>query len=139
MAYAVRRAAAASRLGGLQRARNALLVAWLLHGAVLVWACGAMRPTFGFAPALSMTAWLVLTVVRRWSGSCFRKCSRWTLAGWALQPCAGHVVPGQLPARGRIGLAALAPLALGIACYGLFAAAVVHAWLMTRRTPHPAG
>jgi hypothetical protein len=29
---------------------------------VLAWACSAATPRFGFAPALSVTAWLVLTV-----------------------------------------------------------------------------
>ena len=60
VAYAVP-AAASSRLGGAA-ARNALLLAWLLHGALLVWGWWGEAPRFGFAPALSMTAWLVLTV-----------------------------------------------------------------------------
>ena len=48
VAYAVP-AAAASRLGAAA-ARNALLVAWLLHGAVLVWGLWAMRPGSGLRP-----------------------------------------------------------------------------------------
>ena len=60
LAYAAP-AAAASRLGAAA-SRNALLVAWVLHGALLVWGLWGEAPRFGFAPALSMTAWLVLTV-----------------------------------------------------------------------------
>ena len=60
LAYAAP-AAAASRLGAAA-SRNALLVAWVLHGALLVWGLWGDAPRFGFAPALSMTAWLVLTV-----------------------------------------------------------------------------
>src|SRR5688572_24110236 len=59
-AYAVP-AAGARRLseGG---ARNALLAAWVLHGLVIAWGIWGEAPRFGFAPALSVTAWLVLTV-----------------------------------------------------------------------------
>ena len=35
--------------------------AWMLHGAALVWGLLGSTPHFGFAAALSMTAWLVLT------------------------------------------------------------------------------
>ena len=35
--------------------------AWTLHGAALVWGLLGSTPHFGFAAALSMTAWLVLT------------------------------------------------------------------------------
>ena len=61
VAYAVP-AAAGPRLG-TGATRTALALAWGLHGAVLAWALvGETPPRFGFAPALSMTAWLVLTV-----------------------------------------------------------------------------
>src|SRR5678816_178837 len=59
-AYAVP-AAGAARLSE-KGARRALLAAWLLHAATLVWALLGDTPRFGFAPALSVTAWLVLTV-----------------------------------------------------------------------------
>ena len=42
--------------------RGLLLVAWLLHALTLVEALVGTPPRFGFAPALSMTVWLVLTV-----------------------------------------------------------------------------
>ena len=118
VAYAVP-AAAASRLGAAA-ARNALLVAWLLHGAVLVWGLWGDAPRFGFAPALSMTAWLVLTV----------------LAGLgAAAIVLAMLFPGQ-PLHVTASAWLPLHLALGIACYGLFAAAVVHAWLMTRAERH---
>ena len=79
VAYAVP-AAAASRLGAAA-ARNALLVAWLLHGAVLVWGLWGDAPRFGFAPALSMTAWLVLTVYAVERQLFPQMQSRWVLAG----------------------------------------------------------
>ena len=55
MALAQRRLdASGSRLG--------LTLAWLLHGAVLASQLLTPPPSFGFGPALSITAWLVLMV-----------------------------------------------------------------------------
>jgi hypothetical protein len=46
-----------------KRRGSVLLLAWVLHGsALLAWAMLETTPRFGFAPALSVTAWLVLTV-----------------------------------------------------------------------------
>ena len=59
-AYAI--PAALARLLNDHAARLALLAAWLLHGAVLALGLLGDAPRFGFAPALSVTAWLVLTV-----------------------------------------------------------------------------
>lgn len=134
VAYAVP-AAAASRLGAAA-ARNALLVAWLLHGAALVWGLWGDTPRFGFAPALSMTAWLVLTVYAVERQLFPQMQSRWVLAGLGAAAIVLAVLfPGQ-PLH--VAASAWLPLhlALGIACYGLFAAAVVHAWLMTRAERH---
>ena len=44
------------------KARLALRCAWVLHGLALVFTLLASPPHFGFAPALSITAWLMLTV-----------------------------------------------------------------------------
>jgi len=130
VAYAVP-AAAASRLGATA-ARAALLPAWLLHGLVLGWALLGDTPRFGFAPALSITAWLVLTVYVVESQMFPQLTARWALAGLgAVAVLLAQVFPGQpLHASASPWL----PLhwALGIASYGLFAAAVAHAWLMTR-------
>ncbi|MDB5868939.1 MAG: cytochrome c assembly protein, partial [Polaromonas sp.] len=60
IAYAVL-ALGTPRLG--ERAlRGLLLTAWLLHALTLIEALLGTPPRFGFAPALSMTVWLVLTV-----------------------------------------------------------------------------
>ncbi|AVO49892.1 cytochrome C assembly protein [Melaminivora suipulveris] len=130
LAYALG-AAAAARLGD-GRGLWAMLPAWVLHAAALAHGLMGAAPHFGFAPALSMTAWLVLTT-------------------YAVE----HQLFPQMRARAALGalgavavlLAALFPgralhvsaspwlalhLTLGIACYGLFAAAVIHAWLMGR-------
>ena len=60
LAYAVP-ALGASRLSA-KGARIALGVAWLLHAAALGWGLLGDNPRFGWAPALSATGWLVLTV-----------------------------------------------------------------------------
>ncbi len=123
---------------GPRSTRMALLAAWVLHGALLALAllgwgqADAGRAHFGFGPAVSMTAWLVLTVYALESRFYPQLQSRTVLAGLgAIAVLLGLWFPGSvLPARASLWL----PLhwALGIASYGLFAAAVVHAWLMTR-------
>jgi hypothetical protein len=56
----------ASRLGtarlGSAQALMAVRMAWLLHAIILAWSLFGPEPRFGFAPALSMTAWLVAGV-----------------------------------------------------------------------------
>jgi len=130
LAYAVP-ALAASRIGA-ERGRAALWVAWVLHAAVLAWGLLGSVPRFGFAPALSMTAWLVLTVYAIEHQVFPQMRTRWMLATLgAAAVLLAQVFPGQ-PLH--VNASAWLPLhlALGIASYGLFAAAVVHAWLMTR-------
>ena len=128
-------AAASSRLS-TAAARNVLLLAWVLHAAVLAWGLWGDTPRFGFAHALSMTAWLVLTVyaVERQLFPQLR--ARWILAllgaGAVLLSLVFSGQPLHVTASPWLPL----HLALGIACYGLFAAAVVHAWLMTRAEHH---
>lgn len=134
MAYAVP-AAAAPRLSAVA-ARNALLVAWVLHGAALVWGLWGDAPRFGFAPALSMTAWLVLTVYAVERQLFPQMQARWVLAALgAVAIVLALVFPGQ-PLHVTASAWLPLHLALGIACYGLFGAAVVHAWLMTRAERH---
>ena len=124
-------AVAGTRLYGVG-ARVILWVAWLLHGATLVAGLAADPPHFGFAPALSVTAWLVLTVyaVERQLFPQLRTRSALSALGAAAVLLA-LVFPGQ-PLH--VSASAWLPLhlALGIASYGLLAAAVVHASLMTR-------
>jgi ABC-type uncharacterized transport system permease subunit len=129
-AYAVP-AAAAARLSE-NAARVALLAAWVLHGAALAWALMGDAPRFGFAPALSVTAWLVLTVYAVERQVFPQMQARWALAALgAAAVLLALVFPGT-PLH--VSASPLLPLhwALGIASYGLFAAAVVHAWLMQR-------
>jgi ABC-type uncharacterized transport system permease subunit len=130
MAYAVP-AAGASRLSA-GTARTALLLAWALHAASLVWGLlGDTPPHFGFGPALSMTAWLVLTVYAVESQLFPQMQARWMLAGLgALAVLLACVFPGQ-PLHVTASPWLPLHLALGIASYGLFAAAAVHAVLMT--------
>lgn len=129
-AYAVP-AAGAARLSE-SAARLALVVAWVLHAAALAWSLLGDTPRFGFAPALSVTAWLVLTVYAVETQVFPQLQARWALAGLgAAAVLLALVFPGT-PLH--VSASPWLPLhwALGIASYGLFAAAVVHAWLMTR-------
>lgn len=133
-AYAV--PAAAARHLSERAARRCLQAAWALHAVVLAWALLGEMPRFGFAPALSMTAWLVLTVyaVER---QMFPKLE----ARWAMASLGTATVLLALLFPGTPLHPAASPLlplhwALGIASYGLFAAAVVHAWLMMRAERH---
>ena len=121
------------QLAALPR-RAALLLAWSLHGAALLMGLlglgGGAR--FGFGPAVSMMAWLVLTVYALESKLYPQLQAQRALAVLgAVAVILGLAFPGaSLHAKASLWL----PLhwALGIASYGLFAAAVVHAWLMTR-------
>ena len=135
LAYAVP-AAGAARLGA-GSVRAALALAWLLHASALVWALvGQTPPRFGFAPALSMTAWLVLTVYAVERQLFPQMQARWMLCALAaLAVLLGSAFPGQ-PLHGTASPWLALHMALGIACYGLFAAAVVHAALMTRAERH---
>ena len=114
------------------RTQALLALAWLLHGAALLWTLSAAPVRFGFAPALSITAWLVLTVYAVESRLYPHLRVRRALAvlGAAAVLLALAFPGAPLPHAASPWLPA--HLALGIASYGLFAAAVVHAWLLTR-------
>jgi ABC-type uncharacterized transport system permease subunit len=130
LAYAV--PALAARSVGAVTARRVLLLAWLLHGLLLAWDLLGQVPRFGFAQALSITVWLVLTVYAVESQLYPRMKARWALAGFGTVAIVlALLFPGTtLPASSS----PLLPLhwALGIAAYGLLAAAVAHGWLMSR-------
>lgn len=112
--------------------RMMLFAAWVLHGLMLAEGLLGEPPRFGFAPALSMTVWLALTVYAIESRLFPQLQAHWALAGLGsaavvltliFPGTSYHMVPSPwLPLH----------WALGIASYGLFAAAVVHGWLMTR-------
>lgn len=114
--------------------QRAMTLAWALH-ALTVWgslSTDTGAPRFGFAPALSATAWLVLTfytLERHWFPQLG---ARLILSGLGVVTVALSLwFPGQalrLEASPWLSL----HLMFGIASYGLFAAAVVHAVLMTR-------
>jgi ABC-type uncharacterized transport system permease subunit len=130
VAYAVS-AAGAARLGA-GAARTAVWLAWLLHGVLLGWSLFGAEPRFGFAPALSVTAWLVAAVYAVESHVFPLLQTRWALSALgAVAVLLSVLFPGSaLHATASPWL----PLhwALGIASYGLFGVAVVHAWFMTR-------
>lgn len=121
----------AARLGATT-VRVAVRLAWLLHGAVLAWSLFGAEPRFGFAPALSVTAWLVAAVYAVESHVYPLMQTRWTLSVLgAMAVLLAALFPGNpLHANASPWL----PLhwALGIASYGLFGVAVVHAWFMNR-------
>ena len=113
-------------------ARLWVALAWLMHGAVLAITLLGDRPHFGFATAMSVTAWLVAAVYAVESQIFPQLPTRWTLCVvGAVAVLAGFFFPGgPMPAAASAWLAV--HLAFGVACYGLFGIAVVHAWFMTR-------
>ena len=113
-------------------ARAWVALAWLLHGAVLGWSLLGDSVHFGFAPALSGTAWLVAAVYAIESQVFPQLQTRWALAALgAGAVLLAFVFPGQtLSPSASIWLPM--HLLLGVASYGLFGTAVVHAWFMTR-------
>jgi ABC-type uncharacterized transport system permease subunit len=130
VAYAIP-AAAQARLRP-QAARRVILLAWLMHGLLLAWGLLGDPPRFGFAPALSFTAWLVAAVYAVESHVYPQLQTRWALSTLgAAAVLLAEAFPGSaLHATASPWL----PLhwALGIASYGLFAVAATHAWFMNR-------
>ncbi len=117
--------------------RAALLIGWVAHAiAIFVDIAGigsaVVAARFGFAPALSMTVWLVLAVCVVESRFVPLPGARRTLALLGLAVVAlAWMFPGEIrplaPSR-------WAPVhwVLGIASYGLFGAAVLHAAMLNR-------
>lgn len=117
---------------GTTLARTAVRLAWLLHGALLAWSLFGEAPRFGFAPALSVTAWLVAAVYAVESRLYPLLQTRWALSALgAVTVLLAQLFPGHLLNASASPWLAL-HWALGIASYGLFGAAVVHAWFMGR-------
>jgi ABC-type uncharacterized transport system permease subunit len=118
------------RMHNPQAIASSLGVAWAAHGLVL--AVALLSGRFGFGPAISVMAWLVLTVYAVESWLYPQMQSRRALAALgAAALLIGLVFPGaEMPAKTSLWL----PLhgALGVASYGLLAVATVHAWLMRR-------
>ena len=129
IAYAI--PAFTARRMGPNLARRYLWLAWVLHGLTLILGLWGEMPRFGFAPALSVTVWWVLTAYAVESQYFPQLKARWAMAalGSAAVALAWYFPGKTLQVSASIWL----PLhwALGIASYGMFAAAVVHAALMT--------
>ncbi len=127
-------------LMGAQReasVRGTLMAGWLAHAlAILMDIGGIGAPTagarFGFAPALSVTMWLVLAVYAVESRFLPLAGVRRTLALLgAAAVLLAFLFPGELRPH---ALSRWAPLhwILGIASYGLFGAAVLHGAMLNR-------
>jgi ABC-type uncharacterized transport system permease subunit len=119
-----------------QGLRAALVVGWLAQGTAIVidvagLGANAGAARFGFAPALSITLWLVVAV--------YALESRYVpMAGMrrrlALVGCAVVALAWAFPGQPHLPASPWAPLHwfLGIASYGLFGVAVLHAMLLNR-------
>jgi ABC-type uncharacterized transport system permease subunit len=115
-------------------AARGLALGWLAHGVAIVvdvggLAVGGDGARFGFASALSATIWLVLGVYglesRRWPLQGARR----VLAGLGMVAVGlAQAYPGEFRAQTQSAWAPLHWL-LGLASYGLFGAAVLHAVL----------
>ncbi len=105
--------------------------AWILHALVLGMAMLSQPAHFGFATALSVTAWLVAAVYAIESWIYPQLPTRWTLGVLgAVAVLLAALFPGSvLHATTSVWLPV--HLAFAVACYGLFGMAVVHAWFMT--------
>ncbi len=107
-------------------------LAWVLHGLTIAWGLWGAEPRFGFAPALSVTAWLVglVYMVETWIYPQVTT-PRFVHSASVLVVLLALAFPG---AQLHPSLSPWMPLhwALGIASYGLFAVAVVHAVVLGR-------
>ena len=116
----------------VRQARLVVLVAWVAHAIVLANGLIGATPRFGFAPALSGTVWLVGAVYAIESQFYPQLRIRRVMCVLA---AVGVLLPLVFPGAPLHPAASVwLPLhwVLGIGSYGLFAAAVVHAWLMGR-------
>jgi len=117
--------------------RTALLVGWIMHAIAIVidvTGVGTDRPgaRFGFAPALSVTLWLVLAVYELESRFLPLTGARRALAILgALVVVLAWLFPGQVHPQAASMWAPLHWL-LGVVSYGLFGVAVLHALLLNR-------
>jgi len=114
-----------------KHARRSLGIAWAAHAlALLSLLVGPVH--FGFAPAISVTAWLVVSAYILESQFFPKFKARWAMGSLgAIAVVLAWFFPGTLMSAQA---SAWLPLhwALGLSAYGMFGAAVVHAWMMTR-------
>jgi ABC-type uncharacterized transport system permease subunit len=117
--------------------RASLVAGWLMHAvAIAIDTAGLGSPQtgarFGFAPALSVTLWLVIGVYLIESRSTPLSGGRRTLAALgAASVLLAWLFPGELRSQ---AVPRWAPFhwVMGIASYGLFGAAVLHAAMLNR-------
>ncbi len=130
------RAGSAPRATGLPTLRDpatvTMLLAWLAHAATFGLVLDGLHdPDFGFAPALSLTFWLVAAVY--WVESLYYPLQG--LRSWICLLAAISLLltwffpPDRLAPHGA-GLEFFLHWAMGIAAYGLFAAAVLHGLML---------
>ena len=117
--------------------RGALFAGWIAHGISIVIdiagiGSGVAGARFGFAPALSITLWLVLAVYELEARVVPVPGARRALAASGIVVVVlAWLFPGQVVAHAASIWAPLHWL-LGIASYGLFGVAVLHALLLNR-------
>lgn len=117
--------------------RTALLLGWIAHGTALaidITGFGSDVPgtRFGFAPALSLTVWIVLAVYQLESQLLPLPTARRALAACgAVVVVLAWIYPGRVHPQAASLWAPLHWL-LGIASYGLFGVAVLHGLLLSR-------
>jgi ABC-type uncharacterized transport system permease subunit len=115
-------------------AAPALVLGWVLHAALLVldiggWGLPGAGARLGFGPVLSLTLWLVVAVHIVESRFVPLPSVRRALAvGGAIVVVLAFVFPGEV--RGMSSPWAPLHWLLGVASYGLFGAAVLHATLL---------
>ena len=124
--------AAGHRALGARVTQGVLALTWFLHGASLLIYWVESPGRFGFASAMSVTAWMVSTIYGIETQLQPKLRARWTLAALGAAAILLNLLyPGTVhPRLPSIWL----PLhwALGIASYGLIGAAVFHALLLRR-------
>ena len=117
---------------GNTASRAWITAAWVFHASFIGWTLLGEAPRFGFASALSVTAWLVAAAYAVETQLFPQLQTRWALGALGT----GAVVlawafPGS-PLASTTSAWLPLHLAFGVASYGLFGTAVVHAWFMTR-------
>lgn len=113
-------------------ARHSLLAVAVLHAGALITSFLMPPPAFGFAQAVSISAWLVLAVYLLESRALPQLRARGFLA---LVGVVAVLLPLFFPGRALPATSSAwmsLHIALGMASYALFACAVLHAWLVTR-------
>ena len=120
------------RLRSDRAVQQVALVAWLLHAVLLAAGLFGVVPRFGFAPALSVTVWLAAAVYAVESRFYPQLRIHWAMCILAAAVVGlAEIFPG-VPLHPNASMWLPLHWALGIASYGLFAAAVAHAWFLGR-------